>query len=113
MSSPLFITLYTCAVLVSEAVVRSVMADGLCSFRYDTLGPESVAYICGHAELSAIACSAEALGSLLEALPDKPMVKLVVSDSRMLESMSGILALRPLAPMCHCGFIVEGERGGP
>lgn len=47
--------------------------------RYDTLGPEAVAYICGHAELSGIACSAQALGSLLEALPDKPNVKLVVS----------------------------------
>ncbi len=46
--------------------------------RYDTLGPESVAYICGHAELSAIACSAQALGSLLEALPEKPHIKLVV-----------------------------------
>lgn len=48
-------------------------------FRYDTLGPDAVGYICGHAELSAVACSAESLGSLLEALPDRPSVKLVVS----------------------------------
>ena len=51
----------------------------LTACRYDTLGPDAVGYICGHAELSAVACSAESLGSLLEALPDRPSVKLVVS----------------------------------
>ena len=49
--------------------------------RYDTLGPDAVGFICGHAELSAVACSAEVLGSLLEALNNKPNIKLVVSNS--------------------------------
>lgn len=55
------------------------MPRNLLLCRYDTLGPDAVGYICGHAELSAVACNAESLGSLLEALTDRTSVKLIVS----------------------------------
>ena len=45
---------------------------------YDTLGPEAVTYICGHAELTVVACSIDVLDTLLTALPHCPTVKLVV-----------------------------------
>ena len=45
---------------------------------YDTLGPDAVAYICNHAELSAVACSAAVLPTLLGQLQQCPSVKLVV-----------------------------------
>ncbi|KAL3160851.1 hypothetical protein ABBQ38_009253 [Trebouxia sp. C0009 RCD-2024] len=45
---------------------------------YDTLGPEAVTYICGHAELTVVACSIEVLDTLLKALPECPTVKTVV-----------------------------------
>ena len=45
---------------------------------YDTLGPDTVRYIANHAELSAIACSVEVLGSVMQVLADCPSVKLVV-----------------------------------
>ncbi|KAL4852872.1 Long chain acyl-CoA synthetase 7 [Chlorella vulgaris] len=45
---------------------------------YDTLGPDTVKYICNHAELAAVACSIEVLGKLLEVLAECPTVRLVV-----------------------------------
>ena len=45
---------------------------------YDTLGPEAVRYICSHAELAAVACSAPLMGTLLPCLADIPTVRLVV-----------------------------------
>ena len=48
---------------------------------YDTLGPEAVTYICGHAELTVVACSIDVLDTLLTALPQCPTVKLVVGSS--------------------------------
>ncbi|KAL6771392.1 LCS3B [Auxenochlorella protothecoides x Auxenochlorella symbiontica] len=45
---------------------------------YDTLGADVVAYILGHAELAAVACSAAVLPALLETLPASPTVRLVV-----------------------------------
>lgn len=45
---------------------------------YDTLGPDAVTYICGHAELSVIACSIDVLDTLIKCLPECPTVKLVV-----------------------------------
>ena len=45
---------------------------------YDTLGPEAVRYICGHAELAGVACSVDVLPTLLQTLPDCPTVTLVV-----------------------------------
>ena len=45
---------------------------------YDTLGPESVEYICNHAELSCVGCSAQVLPVLLECLPRCPTVKVLV-----------------------------------
>ena len=45
---------------------------------YDTLGEDAVSYICGHAELAVVACSGEALPTLLHALPRCPTVRLVV-----------------------------------
>lgn len=50
---------------------------------YDTLGPEAVTYICGHAELTVVACSIEVLDTLLKALPECPTVKIVVCISHL------------------------------
>ena len=46
---------------------------------YDTLGPDAVQYICNHAELAGIACSAAVLPTLLQCLHACPTVSLVVS----------------------------------
>eukprot|EP00878_Enallax_costatus_P000737 GHUV01000851.1.p1 GENE.GHUV01000851.1~~GHUV01000851.1.p1 ORF type:complete len:760 (+),score=146.74 GHUV01000851.1:92-2281(+) len=45
---------------------------------YDTLGPDAVEYICNHAELAAVGCSAAVLPTLLSCLPRCPSVKLLV-----------------------------------
>lgn len=50
---------------------------------YDTLGPEAVTYICGHAELTVVACSVDVLDTLLTALPQCPTVKIVVCTSML------------------------------
>ncbi|KAK9816781.1 hypothetical protein WJX72_005028 [[Myrmecia] bisecta] len=62
-----------------------VLVDAACSAYslisvplYDTLGPDAVRYICSHAELAAVACSAEVLPIMLQCLPDCPTVKLVI-----------------------------------
>ena len=51
---------------------------------YDTLGPDTVKYICNHAELAAVACSLDVLGKMLEVLHECPTVRLVVSSERWL-----------------------------
>jgi long-subunit acyl-CoA synthetase (AMP-forming) len=48
---------------------------------YDTLGPDAVRYISGHAELAAIACSANLLSVLLPCLAECPTIQLVVRRS--------------------------------
>lgn len=53
---------------------------------YDTLGPDAVTYISGHAELSVIACSIDVLDTLIKCLPECPTVKLVVCTSDSLLS---------------------------
>jgi long-chain acyl-CoA synthetase len=45
---------------------------------YDTLGPDAVRYISGHAELAAIACSANLLSVLLPCLAECPTIQLVI-----------------------------------
>jgi long-chain acyl-CoA synthetase len=45
---------------------------------YDTLGPDAVKYITNHAELSAIACSLDVLGRVMEVMADCPCLKVVV-----------------------------------
>lgn len=45
---------------------------------YDTLGPDAVEYICGHAQVAAVGCSMAVLPTLLSALGNVPNVKLVV-----------------------------------
>jgi long-chain acyl-CoA synthetase len=62
-----------------------VLMDAACSAYsmvsvplYDTLGPDAVRYICGHAELAAVACAAALLPTLLPCLADCPSVALVV-----------------------------------
>lgn len=45
---------------------------------YDTLGPDAVRYICGHAEVAAVACSFAVLPVMLQCLDDCPTVKLLV-----------------------------------
>ena len=47
---------------------------------YDTLGPDTVKYICNHAELAVVACSLDVLGKMLEVLHECPTVRLVVSS---------------------------------
>ncbi len=71
------ITLVLCAdwVLVDAALsAYSMVSVPL----YDTLGPDAVRYICGHAELAAVACAAALLPTLLQCLADCPTVALVV-----------------------------------
>lgn len=51
---------------------------------YDTLGPDAVEYICNHAELSAVGCSAAVLPTLLSCLHKCPSVKLLVSVTMMI-----------------------------
>ena len=62
-----------------------VLVDSACSAYsmvsvplYDTLGPDAVRYICGHAELAAVACAATVLPTLLQCLGECPTVALVV-----------------------------------
>jgi long-subunit acyl-CoA synthetase (AMP-forming) len=45
---------------------------------YDTLGPDAVEYICNHAELAAVGCSAAVLPTLLSCLARCLTVKLLV-----------------------------------
>ena len=45
---------------------------------YDTLGPDAVQYICGHAELVAVACAPPQAAILLECLPQCPTIRLIV-----------------------------------
>ena len=45
---------------------------------YDTLGPEVVQFICGHAELSVVAVAAPLLAGLIKVLPECHTVKALV-----------------------------------
>jgi long-chain acyl-CoA synthetase len=45
---------------------------------YDTLGPDTVKYICNHAELACVACSVAVLSKMLEVLHECPTVRLVI-----------------------------------
>ncbi len=45
---------------------------------YDTLGPDAVEYICNHAELTAVACSAAVAPIMVAALNKCPTVKALV-----------------------------------
>lgn len=46
---------------------------------YDTLGPDAVEYICNHAELTVVGCSAAVLPTLAACLPRCPSVRLLVA----------------------------------
>ncbi|EFN52377.1 hypothetical protein CHLNCDRAFT_32504 [Chlorella variabilis] len=64
---------------------------------YDTLGPDTVKYICNHAELAAVACSLEVLGKLLEVLHECPTVRLlIVYGTRPHQRLPDV----PAAPHC-------------
>lgn len=45
---------------------------------YDTLGPDAVEYICNHAGLAAVACSAAVLPVMMQCLAACTTVKLLV-----------------------------------
>lgn len=64
---------------------------------YDTLGPDAVTYICGHAELTAVACSIDVLDTLLKCLPECPTVKIVVSHRA-----KAALHITSALPKCIC-----------
>lgn len=64
---------------------------------YDTLGAEVVSYICGHAELAAVACDAAVLPTLLASLADCASVKLVVRP---------LLTCEQIACNCALGMLV-------
>jgi hypothetical protein len=61
---------------------------------YDTLGPDSVEYICNHAELSVVGCSTAVLPTLASCLARCPSIKLLVvwgaSASRLPELPPGV-----------------------
>ncbi len=74
------------AIRLAGAFAGWLLVDAACSAYsmtsvplYDTLGPDAVTYICGHAELTAVACSIDVLDTLLKCLPECPTVKIVVS----------------------------------
>lgn len=73
---------------------------------YDTLGPDAVRYISGHAELSAIACSANLLSVLLPCLAECPTIQLVVRPP----CFFGRCSVKT-APACREGR-VKSEAGG-
>lgn len=85
-----------------------VLVDAACSAYsmvsvplYDTLGPDAVRYICGHAELAAVACAAAVLPTLLQCLSDCPTVSLVVHTPASYLTMSSTLARRHCSA-AHC-----------
>jgi long-chain acyl-CoA synthetase len=45
---------------------------------YDTLGPDSVQYICAHAEVSAVFCASKVLDNLLSSIQELKKIRLVV-----------------------------------
>jgi len=67
---------------------------------YDTLGPDAVDYICNHAELTGVACSAAVAPVLLQALPNCPSLRLLVSAPQAAEgrwvSLRALAGLRVL-----------------
>ena len=67
---------------------------------YDTLGPDAVTYISGHAELSVIACSIDVLDTLIKCLPECPTVKLVVRTSDSLLSSPYAVQCSKCCPAC-------------
>ncbi len=79
-----------------------VLVDAACSAYsmvsvplYDTLGPDAVRYICGHAELAAVACAAAVLPTLLQCLSECPTVSLVVrTPASHLTAFHGIFQWR-------------------
>ena len=70
---------------------------------YDTLGPEAVTYVCGHAELTVVACSIDVLDTLLKCLPDCPTVKIVVCiiETTAYMPLESIGLLYSLASLCR------------
>jgi long-chain acyl-CoA synthetase len=60
---------------------------------YDTLGADAVEYICNHAELSSVACSAQVLPILMQAIGRCPSVKTLIvwglTDGRIPEAPAG------------------------
>ena len=88
-STPLFLLGLTlgpsCLVSPAGCAAGWVLVDTACAAYsmtsvplYDTLGPDAVTYICGHAELTVVACSIDVLDTLLKCLPECPTVKIVV-----------------------------------
>lgn len=62
-----------------------VLADAACHCMsmvsvplYDTLGPDAVRYICGHAELSAVVCSAKVLPIVLQVAVESPSLRAII-----------------------------------
>jgi long-subunit acyl-CoA synthetase (AMP-forming) len=63
---------------------------------YDTLGPDAVDYICNHAELTAVACSAAVAPVLMQALPNCPNLRLLVRSRCM------CVCVRMCVCVCMC-----------
>jgi len=79
---------------------------------YDTLGPDAVRYISGHAELSAIACSANLLSVLLPCLAECPTIQLVVSVPYFARQCAGNPEESPAPPTC-CRCCCRAWRSAP
>lgn len=85
---PDIIDVHKAAVRLAAAFAGWLLVDAACAAYsmtsvplYDTLGPDAVTYICGHAELTVVACSIDLLDTLLKCLPECPTVKILVSYS--------------------------------
>jgi long-subunit acyl-CoA synthetase (AMP-forming) len=101
---PDIIDVHKAAVRLAAAFAGWLLVDAACAAYsmtsvplYDTLGPDAVTYICGHAELTAVACSIDVLDTLLKCLPECPTVKIVVSHRA-----KAALHITSALPKCIC-----------
>jgi len=69
---------------------------------YDTLGPDAVDYICNHAELTAVACSAAVAPVLMQALPNCPNLRLLVRSRCMCVCVRMCVCVYVCACVCVC-----------
>lgn len=78
---------------------------------YDTLGPDTVEYVCNHAELAAVGCSAAALPKLLACLPRSSTVRLVVVWGTQ-QQAAGAIASERLAQKQSAALAGAGQQMG-
>eukprot|EP00197_Chlamydomonas_leiostraca_P002909 CAMPEP_0202857292 /NCGR_PEP_ID=MMETSP1391-20130828/295_1 /ASSEMBLY_ACC=CAM_ASM_000867 /TAXON_ID=1034604 /ORGANISM="Chlamydomonas leiostraca, Strain SAG 11-49" /LENGTH=690 /DNA_ID=CAMNT_0049536077 /DNA_START=146 /DNA_END=2218 /DNA_ORIENTATION=- len=76
---------------------------------YDTLGPDAVEYICNHAQLAAVACSAAVVHNMLTVLPKCPSIRVLVVWG---QGASGRLPEAPQGSNCRIVSLEQVESLG-